>query len=488
MKFVKKWGIISLLFLVSPIYSKILNGEKHESHLSAESDSVVFINGADLSFLPQIEDLGGIYYDEEGNPTNALQIFSDHGFNYIRLRLWHTPEDDYNNLARILNMAERIKSKNLKFLLNFHYSDTWADPGKQFKPAAWEGLSFNTLKDSMYQYTKNVLQALDTQGTLPDIVQIGNEINQGMLWNEGKVGGSYDTPEQWAKLAALINEGVKGIRESCDSGDSIGIMIHIANAANNEISHWFFDNLTGQGVEFDYIGLSYYPWWHGTLDAVLNNLNDLALRYDRDIIIVEMAYPWTLQWNDNTGNIVGVIDQLHAGYPATVSGQTNFIRDLIKIVRNVKNQKGVGLFYWAPDWISVQPVGSAWENVTLFDFEGKVLSSMDVFLEKPVDITVDYTGHEILPYFQFMQNYPNPFNQETRISYTLDRSTFVTLRVYDIHGSLIKTLRHDHQSAGTYSIIWKAHAENGAPVASGIYLISLWTDHTSDVHKMLLLK
>jgi arabinogalactan endo-1,4-beta-galactosidase len=760
MKLVKIWGYLSLLFLLSSIYSNIFSRVGHKNHLSAENDSVVFINGADLSFLPQIEDLGGIYFDEEGNPADALEIFSDHGFNYVRLKLWHTPEEDYNNLTRILYLAERLKSKNLKLLLNFHYSDTWADPGKQYKPAAWQGLSFETLKDSVYQYTKNVLKALDTQGTLPDMVQIGNEINQGMLWNDGKVGGSYDTPEQWAKLAALINEGIRGIRESCEGGDSISIIIHIANAANNGICRWFFDNLTGQGVKFDYIGLSFYPWWHGTLDGVRNNLNDLALRYDKNIIVAEMAYPWTLQWYDNTGNIVGSTDQLHAGYPATVDGQTNFMRNLIKIVRNTRNQKGVGIFYWAPDWISVQPVGSSWENVTLFDFEGKVLSSMDVFLEKPVDLppvqvivklntaahwdtlqphhfaqirgnvsgnsygtlpdgkevtwdsnsdlileniggdywetsfqmypedmltfrfwtgynidqstflrlgwegpiipagdypdnyriivasekdtvinlqyynssgapaeqywrpfelkedsiaiyfrvnlgkamasgrfepningpiavrgdpvvsegslaweqskvillreeysvndgsfwsgacyipvdavktgdTLEYkfyiendskngwednisnrkflftqsllegprdttihwmyfdepdfisrlkhTG-QVLPDFQLKQNFPNPFNQETRISYTLDRSTSVTLRIYDIQGRLITTLIQGHQSTGTYSYIWEAPAEMGIPLASGIYLIRLWTDRTSDMRKMLLLK
>jgi arabinogalactan endo-1,4-beta-galactosidase len=761
MKLMKIWGFLSLLFLLSPIYSNIFSREDYKNNLGAENDSVLFINGADLSFLPQIEDLGGKYYDEEGNPADAIQIFSDHGFNYIRLKLWHTPEDDYNNLTRIQYMAERIKSKNIKFLLNFHYSDTWADPGKQYKPAAWEGLSFEILKDSVYQYTKNVVQALDTQGTLPDMVQIGNEINPGMLWNDGRVGGSYDTPEQWAKLAALINQGIRGIRESCDSGDSIGIMIHIANAANNGGSRWFFDNITDQGVEFDYIGLSFYPWWHGTLEAVRDNLNDLALRYDKDIIIAEMAYPWTLQWYDNTGNIVGSSDQLHAGYPATVNGQTNFMRDLIKIVRNTRNQKGVGIFYWAPDWISVQPVGSSWENVTLFDFEAKVLSSMNVFLEKPVDLTpvqvtvrlntathwdtlqqhhfaqirgnvsgnsygtlpdgkevtwdsnsdlilenvggdywetsfqmypedmlsfrfwtgynvyqctflrlgwegpiipfgdypdnyriivagekdsvinlqyynssgasveqywrpfeskddslaiyfrvnlgkemasdrfepdlngpitvrgdpvisggslewgqskvillreeysvntgsfwsgvcyipvdavqtgdmlaykfyiendsqngwednisnrkfiftqsfledqrdttihwvyfdepdfvsqLDYNGQEVLSDFQLKQNYPNPFNQETRISYTLDRSTFVNLRVYDIHGRLITTLVKDHQSPGTYSYIWEAYAEDRTPLSSGIYLIILWTERTSDMYKILLLK
>lgn len=375
MKLYNLWTFVTLFLFISSAISQ------------SSEDSSGFINGADLSFLPEMEDLGGIYYNDDGVPQDAIQIFKDHGFDYVRLKLWHTPDEDYNNLEKILFMSTRIKNDSMKILLNFHYSDTWADPGKQYKPAAWEGLTFEILKDSVYQYTKKVLQALNNQGTLPDMVQIGNEINPGMLWNDGRVGGQYDTPAQWANLGALINEGIRGIRDSGEGADSVKIMIHIANAANNSGCRWFFDNLTAHVSDFDYIGLSFYPWWHGTLDAVRTNLNDLALRYNKNIIIVEMAYPWTLDWNDDNGNIVGSTDQLHDGYHATVSGQTNYLRELIKIVHNVRDQRGKGVFYWAPDWISVEPVGSSWENVTLFDFNEQVLSSMDVFLEKPIDLT-----------------------------------------------------------------------------------------------------
>lgn len=349
-------------------------------------DSTGFLKGADVSFIPQIADWGG-FYKENNIPQDPLKIFKDHGLNCIRLKLWHTPTENYNNLDKILYMARRIKDRDLHFLLDFHYSDTWADPGRQTKPAAWTGLPIATLKDSVYDYTKRVLRALDAQNTLPDMVQLGNEINSGMLWNEGRLGGSFNTSQQWANLAGLIKEGIRGVRESCDAGDSVRIMIHIANAADNSTCRWFYDNLTAQGVGFEVIGLSFYPWWHGTLDQVKANLSDLAGRYNKDIIIAETAYPWTLQWFDNTSNIVGSASQLHTGYPASVDGQHAFLADLIKILRTVRNQKGKGLFYWAPEYISTPAQGSPWENNALFDFSGNILSSMDVFLEEPPDLT-----------------------------------------------------------------------------------------------------
>jgi arabinogalactan endo-1,4-beta-galactosidase len=358
------------------------------AQINAEGDSLVFLKGADVSFIPQIEDLGGVYR-VNGVPQDPLIIFKDHGINCIRLKLWHTPSENYNNLEKILYMAQRIKDQNLKFLLDFHYSDTWADPGRQTKPAAWVGAPFEALKDSVYNYTKAVIKALCDQGTLPDFVQIGNEITQGMLWNDGRVGGSFDNPQQWSKLGELIKAGVRGVRESCEGGDEVRIMIHRDRGGDNAGSQWFFGNLISQGVDFDIIGLSYYPFYsgHGTLDQVRANLNDLAVRYNKDLIIVETAYPWTLQWFDSNTNIVGSSTPLHPGYPASIDGQKGFLRNLMNIVRNVPNQKGAGVFYWAPEYISVQPIGSPWENLALFDFSGNALSSMEVFLEDTLNLT-----------------------------------------------------------------------------------------------------
>ena len=360
--------------------------------LSGYSQNASFIKGADVSFIPQIEDLGGVY-QQDGLPEDPLIIFKDHGVNYIRLKLWHSPSENYNTLEKVLAMAQRIKTQNMGFLLDFHYSDSWADPGKQTKPAAWRDLSFEALTDSVYAYTKHAVKALADQQTLPDMIQLGNEITVGMLWNDGRVGGTYDNAAQWEKFGNLLKAGVRGVRESCDEADSVRIMIHIDRGGSNSGARWFYDNLLEEDVEFDVIGLSYYPFWHGHLSAVESNLNDLAGRYGKDIIIVETAYPWTLQWADGVGNIFSSSDDLEPGYPASVKGQKTFLLDLMEIIKNTPDERGIGLFYWAPEYISVEPIGSPWENMTLFDFDGNALSSMDAFLDKqpegdPIQVTM----------------------------------------------------------------------------------------------------
>jgi len=356
----------------------------------ADPDSS-WISGADLSFLQQVEDHGGIF-SVDGTPGDALEIFADRGIHSVRLRLWHTPAEGHNDLEKTLQMAARIDSAGLGLLLDLHYSDTWADPGTQYKPAAWEGLSFADLKDSVYHYTLDVITALKDQNTLPGIVQIGNEITGGMLWNDGRVGGAWDTPEQWSRFGQLVDEGIGGVKDALEPGDSVLIMIHIDRGADNAGCRWFFDNLLSQEVDLDLIGLSYYPWWHGTLDQVAANLADLSIRYGKDIILVETAYPWTLEWADMTHNIVGDSGQLHDGYPASPEGQRAFVEDLLAIVQGLPGGRGCGVYYWAPDWITTPTLGSAGENLALFDFGGELLGSIHAFDLGPPEAIADLSA------------------------------------------------------------------------------------------------
>lgn len=347
--------------------------------LQAQPASDTFIRGVDISFTQQIEDLGG-KYKLNGVETDALDIFKHNGVNYIRLRLWHTPTGGYCNLSKTLTYASRVKAKGFRLLLDIHYSDWWADPGKQNKPAAWASLSFTALKESVYAYTRDVIAALKNQGALPDMVQIGNEITAGMLWNDGRIGGSYDTTPQWVNFGELVKEGIRGAREAA-ADTSMRIMIHIDRGGDNTGARWFFGNLAAQGVQFDVIGLSYYPWWHGTLAQLRNNMNDLATRYGKDIIVAETAYPWTTQYlNDGMSNIGVDASALPGGYSKSVQGQKAFISTVAKIVRETTNSKGIGFFYWEPAYISVSPIGSSWEHLTTFDFNGNALSSMTSFM------------------------------------------------------------------------------------------------------------
>ncbi|HXB93260.1 MAG TPA: glycosyl hydrolase 53 family protein, partial [Puia sp.] len=240
--------------------------------------------GADISFLPELEDRGVKFSDNKGE-RDAIQILKDHGFNYIRLRIFkdpardsgYSPKKGFCDLAHTLQMAKRVKAAGLQLLLDFHYSDYWADPGKQFKPASWVGEDFNGLRQSVYSYTKEVMDALKQQGTLPDMVQVGNEINHGMIWPEGGI----SHPDSLAELVYAGIRGVKAVDPACP------IMLHIALGGQNDESHFFIDNMLERGVPFDVIGLSYYPKWHGTLTDLKYNVNDLARQYRKDVIVVE---------------------------------------------------------------------------------------------------------------------------------------------------------------------------------------------------------
>jgi beta-galactosidase len=241
--------------------------------------------GADISFLPQLE-AKGIKFSDQGQQKDAVEILKDHGFNYIRLRIFHSPANDsgyspktgFCDLAHTLQMAKRVKAAGMKLLLDFHYSDYWADPEKQYKPKAWRNLSFNQLKDSVYSYTRMVIQALKDQGTAPDMVQVGNEINHGMIWPEGHV-------SHLDSLTQLIKAGTKA---TLDVNPSTMMLLHVALGGQHDESEFFIEQMVSRGVHFDVIGESYYPKWHGTLDDLRNNLTALSKKYG-DVIVVEYS-------------------------------------------------------------------------------------------------------------------------------------------------------------------------------------------------------
>ncbi len=336
------------------------------------------ILGADISSLKKSEDLGGIYKNASGTPMDALQILKANGLNYARLRVWVNPADGYHNKAEILQIALRLKKLDITLLVDFHDSDNWADPGKQVKPAAWKDYDFEQLKKAVYDHTFDVCNSLKTQGTPPDMVQVGNEINAGMLWPDGK----YDHMDN---LAALLKEGYRAVKEC---SPSTRVMLHIAEGGDNNLARWWFDSIMQRGVPFDVIGISYYPYWHGNLGALQSNLNDISARYDKDVIVVETAYAFTDQDNDNYPNIVdGKLAVPH--YPLTPEGQRDMLRDVMSIVRAVDNGRGLGVFYWDATWITVKgngwdntdpTAGNAWENQALFDFEGKALPALTEYL------------------------------------------------------------------------------------------------------------
>jgi arabinogalactan endo-1,4-beta-galactosidase len=344
----------------------------------APGQTALTIFGADISSLKKSEDFGGIYREMDGTPGDALQILKDHGLNYARLRVWVDPADGYHNKEKLLEMALRFKEKGIKLLVDFHYSDNWADPGKQIKPAAWENYDFEQLKQAVYDHTFEVCSSLVAQGTPPDMVQVGNEINAGMLWPDGR----YD---QLDNLAELLKSGYQAVK---DCSTTTLVMLHIAEGGDNELAKWWFGNMTARDVPFDVIGISYYPFWHGTLAELQFNLNDITARYGKDVIVVETAYGFTEENNDFLGNIVSP-EMAISGYPLTPDGQRAMLRDVMAIVRAVPNGRGLGIFYWDATWTAVEGngwdntdpnTGNAWENQALFDYDSIVLPALDEFL------------------------------------------------------------------------------------------------------------
>jgi arabinogalactan endo-1,4-beta-galactosidase len=343
-----------------------------------------FIKGVDLSMLQYIQD-HDVQYKEAGKVKDPLLIFKDHGCNYVRLRLFVAPdgqEGQVNTLAYTLRFAKRVKQVELKLLLDFHYSDGWADPTHQNIPAAWKGLSHSQLLERVFVYTRETLAAFRREGVMPNMVEVGNEITNGMLWPDAgplmeparwnvteRPPASADA--KWDNLAGLLKVGIRGVRESDPTGEA-KVMIHIDKGGNKEMARWFFDNLQHRDVVFDVIGLSYYPFWHGTLDGLKDNLSILSQAYKKDIMVVETGYD---TWRGPQGKLP---------FPLTPEGQKAFLEELIRIVAATHGGRGQGVCYWAPEWIMGKkwngPTWSGqWEDRALFDYSGNMRPAMEAF-------------------------------------------------------------------------------------------------------------
>ncbi len=299
------------------------------SHCCAEDSEYAI--GADLSSVAQAEHAGPVFMDG-GEPKPALQIFKDHGYNWIRLRLFHTPTRLPNNLEYTIALAKQAKQLGYKFLLDFHYSDTWADPQKQFIPKAWEGMSHEQLVDAVFSYTRDSITAFRDAGAMPNMVQIGNEITGGMMWPDGKL------PNNWSNFADLLKAGIRGVDEGHGEAPRPLIMIHIDRGGDQQGTKWFFDKCKEFGVEYDVIGQSFYPWWHGSLDDLRKNLDFMAVEYHKDIYVVEAAYNWRpAEYRNKPGP-----------FSESPEGQKKFLEAVNQAVQETPEHRGKGVFWWEP--------------------------------------------------------------------------------------------------------------------------------------------
>jgi len=333
------------------------------------------IRGVDISSLPKNEDHGAVYRTADGRREDPVRLIARAGVTHARLKVWVNPADGYNNKAHILPLARRLKRAGVDIWIDFHYSDSWADPAHQTKPAAWAGLDVPGLARAVYDHTADVLGALRRQGTPAQLVQIGNELNGGLIWPEGNW-------EHFDNMTAFLKAGLSAAR---DTTPRVRTILHLANGGDNGLYRWWFDNVVSYGVDFDIIGLSYYPFWHGPLANAAANMADVTARYGKPCVIAETAYPFTLESEDDVNDIMNDPSQLTEGYPATPAGQAAWLRTVADLAAGVPGGQGLGYCYWEGLWTyragsgwdpTDASSGNAWENLALFDFQDRELPGL----------------------------------------------------------------------------------------------------------------
>ena len=375
----------AVLFTVGAFTAVFLPGVPNRGPAKV-GEGALRIRGADISFALQEEAIGQRY---SANSTVAPieEILAASGANYVRLRVWVNPPPGYSDVAAALRLAARAKKAGLKLFLTLHYSDFWADSKRQEIPAAWQAHDLPTLAATVRDYTRDVLRDFARQGTPVDMVQIGNEVTHGMLWPVGQV--YRDSGEDWSGFTNLLKAGIDGARAGNEPNHHLSIVIHTDRGADNDGARYFLDHILAAGItSFDAIGLSYYPFWQGPLSKLQSNLDDLATRYQKDLIVAETAYPWTLEGGHPA---IGISEASElpdgAQFPPTVSGQEQYFRELRRVLEHVPDQRGVGLFLFEPGWlpgVGWEPgAENPWVNLTAFDWNGRMLPALAVALAPP---------------------------------------------------------------------------------------------------------
>ncbi|MFY0625485.1 MAG: glycosyl hydrolase 53 family protein [Reichenbachiella sp.] len=354
-----------------------------------------FYFGADLSYVNQILDKGGVYKNNNA-VESPYKTFATKGANLARFRLWHNPiwtkelyGDDgtqmYNDILDVARGIQKAKDEGMSILLDFHFSDDWADPGKQYIPEAWKEIqSINVLKDSVYQYTLKTLTYLNSHGLMPEMVQVGNETNNGMLYTDAPDGfPSCNVGTSWSNFRSVVSSGIQAIRDVDEmAGVETKIILHVADPKNVD---WWFTNVTEGGLvrDFDVIGFSYYPVWHRdiSLPQLGMTISGFLDDFNKDVMILETAYPWTSEGNDDYNNLFG--GTATEGYPISPEGQTDLMQNITQIVVDAG---GIGVIYWEPAWITSGLLdrwgqGSSWENNAFYDYDGNANQGFD-FMSK----------------------------------------------------------------------------------------------------------
>ncbi len=320
------------------------------------------IKGADLSFLPEVRRSNITFTNAENQTEDMLTTLKKSGVNTVRLRLWKNPSTPNSNFETVKSISREIRNKGMKVMLTVHYSDSWADPSKQEKPSTWKNLNINQLQDSVFVYTKKIISEIN-----PDYIQIGNEINNGFLFPEG----SFTNLSQ---MKMLLKKGISAVRQT---NPSTKIILQFAG---HQYADSFFSNF--KDLDYDIIGISYYPKWHGkNLNELQTNLITTSNVNNKPIFIAETSYPFTFDWNDWTNNEIGDNSQILPEFPASEIGQKNYLIKIRTLMKSVP--LGIGFCYWGGEWVSYKgdkaTDGSNWENQAFWDFKNKALPIIEAY-------------------------------------------------------------------------------------------------------------
>lgn len=380
-------------------YGLAINNEQYEDIIINPVSNLRndFINGVDASMVLTVEENGGKYFNNEGKEQDVFQIMANNGVNFFRVRIWNHPFDKYGDgygggdvgVDRAITMAKRAKAAGMNIFLDLHYSDFWADPDSQSLPREWANKTSDELVTTVEDFTIKTMNRFKNAGVTVEMVQIGNEINNGMLFNEGKIdwnneGKSFDY------LCKLLKAGIKGAKKVYPN---IYTVIHLANGGNYDEFDAFFSHLKTRNVDYDIIGASYYSYYHGTLKALQNNLDKISEKYNKPIIICETSYGFTDEYNEYSNNTYSSSFEDTGGYKTSIQGQATALRDVIQVLAKIPKQKGLGVFYWEPGWLPVAKASWAnavsgrtetdgkatWSNQALFSYTGKALPSLQTF-------------------------------------------------------------------------------------------------------------
>ena len=352
----------TFIFLISCSRNEGNSIENPQNQETPQNPKILEIKGADLSFLPELRQSGVQLLNSENQTEDALLTLKKAGVNVIRLRLWKNPATPNSSFETVKNLAQEIKSKGMKVLLSVHYSDSWADPSQQKKPQKWDHISFASLQDSVAIYTRKIVTEIN-----PEYIQIGNEINSGFLFPEGSI-------QNLSQMKTLLNVGISAVKST---NANTKVILHFAGFQN---ANSFFTNVAD--LNYDIIGISYYPNWHGkSLTELQQNLEQISNSQNKPIFIAETAYPFTMSWNDQTHNVIGNSSQILSEFSATETGQKNYLLKMKKLITAVP--KGIGFCYWGSEWVSYKGQnatdGSSWENQAFWGFNHKILPVSEAY-------------------------------------------------------------------------------------------------------------